>query len=118
MMWGYSPDYTVNGRPLLDSGEEAERSYSDLDSADSGRDESGVMHRQVLREKVGTWSFCYPLLDAEDYAYLKSLFDGQATFIFGHPEGSCTAYMSKYSILVKSHRTGLYKNMKFNIIEC
>lgn len=118
MMWGYSPDYTVDGRPLLDSSEDAEQSFSDLDASDSGRDESGYMHREVLREKVGTWSFNYPLLDAEDYAYMKSLFNGRATFTFAHPEGSCTAYMSKYSIVVKNHRTGLYKNLKFNIIEC
>ena len=105
--------------------EEPEFSFSDLDASDSGRDESGVMHRIVVREKVGTWSFSYAHLSDEDLAYLRHLFAGKAQFTFTHPvfgssnaTESCTAYMSQYSAVWKNQRTGQWRNFKFNIIQC
>lgn len=118
MLWTISNDYTIDGEPMLDCEEGQDTSFQDLDSSDSGRDESGVMHREVVREKVGTWSFSYPILDEEDYNYIMGLLRGKPTFTFGHPGGSCTAYCSKYSLVVHNRRLGLYKNLKFNIIEC
>lgn len=118
MLWTKSQDFYIDDQPMLDCAEDVDWSFSDLDSSDSGRDESGVMHREVVREKVGTWSFQYPILDEEDYAYLLGLLAGKPTFTFRHPGGSCTAYCSKYGVVVHNRRLGLYKNMKFNIIEC
>ena len=117
--------YQVDGQPMPAPDEEPEFSYSDLDSSDSGRDESGVMHRIVVREKVGTWSFSYAHLSDEDLAYLRNLFAGKAQFTFTHPvfgssnaTESCTAYMSQYSAVWKNQRTGQWRNFKFNIIQC
>lgn len=117
--------YQVDGQPMPAPDEEPEFSFSDLDASDSGRDESGVMHRIVVREKVGTWSFSYAHLSDEDLAYLRNLFAGKAQFTFTHPvfgssnaTESCTAYMSQYSALWKNQRTGQWRNFKFNIIQC
>lgn len=117
--------YQVDGQPMPAPDEEPEFSFSDLDSSDSGRDESGVMHRIVVREKVGTWSFSYAHLSDEDLAYLRNLFAGKAQFTFTHPvfgssnaTESCTAYMSQYSAVWKNQRTGQWRNFKFNIIQC
>lgn len=77
MLWNKSDDFTIDGSPMLGTAEEQELSFSDLDSSDSGRDEAGYMHREVVREKVGTWSFQYPLLDKEDYHYLRTLLQGK-----------------------------------------
>ena len=117
--------YQVDGQPMPAPDEEPEFSFSDLDASDSGRDESGVMHRIVLREKVGTWSFSYAHLSDEDLAYLRNLFAGKAQFTFTHPvfgssnaTESCTAYMSQYSAVWKNQRTGQWRNFKFNIIQC
>lgn len=122
MIRSYSTMYTIDGQPMLEPDEEAEQSFSDLDASDSGRDESGVMCRVVVRERVATFGFSYALLDREDYAYLEHLMAGKAQFAFGYvgADGeahSITAYCSKTSIVLK-RRDGLYKNYKFNIIEC
>ena len=123
MLWTKSNDFTIDGSPMLGTAEEQELSFSDLDSSDSGRDEAGFMHREVVREKVGTWNFQYPILDKEDYHYLRTLLQGKPSFAFGYldEDGTrhiTTAYCSKYGIVVKNRRTGTFKNLKFNIIEC
>ena len=117
--------YQVDGLPMPVPDSEPEFSFSDLDASDSGRDESGVMHRILVREKVGTWSFSYSHLTDEDLAYLRGLFAGKAQFSFTHPAfgasgttETCTAYMSQCSALWKNQRTGLWRNFKFNIIQC
>ena len=117
--------YQVDGQPMPAPDEEPEFSFADLDASDSGRDESGVMHRIVVREKVGTWSFSYAHLSDEDLAYLRNLFAGKAQFTFTHPvfgssnaTETCTAYMSQYRAVWKNQRTGQWRNFKFNIIQC
>ena len=114
--------YQIDGQPMLAPDTDASFSFSDLDASDSGRTEDGVMHRIVVREKVATFGFSYALLDREDYAYLEGLLAGKAEFAFGYvgSDGqthSVTAYCSKTSLVLKS-RGGLYKNYKFNIIQC
>ena len=122
MIRAYDTAYKVDGRALLAPDEGVEISLSDLDSSDSGRDESGVMHRFVVWEKVRTFGFGYVLLDAAYYAYLMGLFSGKSTFTFSFPENgslkTCTAYFSTASVVLHNSRTGSYKNLKFNIIEC
>ena len=122
MIRSYSTRYNIDGRPMLEPDEEAELSFSGLEASGSGRTEDGVMHRIVVREKVATFGFGYALLDREDYAYLEGLMAGKAEFAFGYvgSDGqthTVTAYCSKTSIVLKS-RNGLYKNYKFNIIQC
>ena len=72
--------------------------------------------------KVDGSALLAPDEGAEDYAYLMGLFSGKVTFTFSFPENdatkTCTAYCSKASVVLHSSRTGLYKNLKFNIIEC
>lgn len=114
--------YQVDGVPLLAPDADPAFTFTDLDASDSGRDESGIMHRIVVREKVATFGFSYALLDREDYALLESLMAGKAEFAFGYTGAdgqsrTITAYCSKTSIVLKS-RDGLYKNYKFNIIQC
>lgn len=50
------------------------------------------------------------------------LFHGKETFTFSYTEDgemkNCTAYCSKVSIVLHNKATGVYKNLKFNIIEC
>lgn len=119
----YCYDFLVDGEPMLTPDINVNISENDLDSDGSGRDESGVMYRIVLRSGVKTWEFVYTVLDAEDYLYIQSLLKGKATFDFSYrnPNGSVSvtkAYSSKRSITLRNYATGEYKNLKFNIIEC
>ena len=60
--------FLINGMPMLLPDADVGMSYEDLDSAESGRDESGVMHRIPVRYKVGAWSFTYHHLTEEENA--------------------------------------------------
>ena len=117
--------FKINGKPLIPPDEDMALSFEDLDSSDSGRDESGTMHRVVVRYKVGTWSFEYSHITQEEYAYMLSVLPDTGAFSFTHPSRTaqdtpetCKAYCSKYSIVWHSARTKDYRNLKFNIIEC
>lgn len=117
--------FKINGKPILVPDAEVGVSYEDLDSADSGRDESGVMQRIPVRYKVGSWSFSYASLTEEEKQYMESLFPEAASFSFTHPDRKDAAvsvtekaYRSKYSISWKNAQTGLWSNYGFSIIQC
>lgn len=117
--------FTVDGKPMLVPDADVSVSYEDLDGDGSGRDESGIMHRILVRCKVGSWSFSYNCLTEEEKRYLEELFGDKATFTFGHPDRInaaktvySKAYRSKYGISWRNARTGLWSGYSFSIIEC
>lgn len=117
--------YQINGKSMLCPDAGVEMSFEDLDSADSGRDETGFMHRVVMRHKVGVWNFSYSHLTQAEYAYMLSILPNAGSFTFTYPvlsdttkSQTTTAYLSKYGITWQSARTGEYRNLKFSIIEC
>lgn len=124
-MRGTTKLFKINGKPLLVPDAEVTVSYEDLDDADSGRDESGVMHRIPVRYKVGSWSFSYAHLTEEERQYMESLFPDAPEFQFSHPDRldsakqvTCAAYRSKYGISWKNAVTGLWSGYSFKIIAC
>ena len=124
-MRGTTDKFTINGRPMLVPDAEVSVNYEDLDSADSGRDESGVMHRIVARFKVASWDFSYAHLTEEEKQYMESLFPDTPTFTFSHPhrqdatiQEESTCYRSKYGISWKNAATGLWSGYSFRIVEC
>lgn len=115
----------INGKPMFAPDADIDFSYEDLDDADSGRDESGYMHRIVVRYKVMSGSFVFSHLSQDDYIYMESLFPDAANFEFTRPSRTnpnvletSTCYRSKYGISWQNARTGQWRNYKFNIIEC
>ena len=119
----YCDSFRVAGKPLLIPDEDVTVQAADLQSNDSGRDESGVLHRIVLRRRVRTWSFSYAHLSAEEYQYMESVFAGldQFEFEFPNPDGTpgkCLAYCANTGIAVRNLRTGKYRNYTFSITEC
>ena len=117
--------FLINGQPVLVPDEGLGISYEDLDDASTGRDESGYMHRFPARYKIGAWSFSYSALTEEERNYMESLFPDAPTFTFTHPDRkdsatmvADTCYRSKYNLSWYNAKTGLWKNYKFNIIQC
>lgn len=117
--------YKINGNSLVAPDEDIQMSFEDLDAADAGRDESGYMHRNVVRSKVGVWNFVYSHLTQEEYRYMRSILPTDGTCIFTYPDPEDTqrrcsteAYLSGYSIVWHSARTMDYRNLRFSIIEC
>lgn len=117
--------FLINGKPMLAPDAGTGFNYEDLDDASSGRDEGGYMHRFVVRFKVGTWPFTYNTLTEEEKEYMESLFPDEPTFEFTRPDRhdssrsvTTECYRSKYGLNWYNALTGLWKNYKFNIIEC
>ena len=124
-MRGTTDLFLINGVPMLVPDSEVAVSHEDLDSSDSGRDESGVMHRIPVRYKVGSWSFTYSYLTEQEKQYMENLFPDGADFAFTHPDRrdasvsvTSRAYRSKYAISWKNAKTGLWNNYGFHIIQC
>jgi len=117
--------FLLDGKPLVAPDGDMEMSFEDLDGAQSGRDESGFMHRIVARRKVGVWNFSYSHLTGRQYRYLLSVLPTGGSFPFTYPDperpGSqktTTAYLSKYGVVWHSAGTDTYRNMQFSVIEC
>lgn len=114
----YLETVLIDGKPILVPDRDVEISRADIDAEDSGRDETGVMHRFVLRERVHTWTLSYAHLDAEEYNYLTGLVDGKPTFplsVFGE---EFTAYCSNDTVALRNLVTGHYTGFALKIIEC
>lgn len=117
--------FLIDGKPMLVPDAGVGFNYEDLDSSDSGRDQSGYMHRVILRRKVPSWNFNFTGVTAEEYAYMESLFPDTPTFQFTHPSRAddtvletTKCYRSKYGISWQNAVTGLWSGYSFNIISC
>ena len=117
--------YQINGKPMPVPDAGVEMSFEDLDAADAGRDEAGFMHRHVVRKGLGVWNFTYSHMTQAEFAYLQSILPAGGTFTFRYPDPAdparsktATAYVSRYGIHWYNARAGLYRNLKFSIIQC
>lgn len=115
--------FLVDGRPMLIPNAGVTIGLEDIESADSGYDESGALHRFVVRQSVESWNFVYDRLTGAEYAYMESLFAGKSTFCFTCPDGEgnmrrVTAYRSKQSIRWHSAADDLYRDYQFRIKMC
>ena len=117
--------FKVNGKPLLAPDGGVGVTYADLDAADAGRDESGVMHRYLVRRKVASWEFVYSHITEAEKQYMESIFPDSATFSFTHPDRldsrkskTSTCYRSQYTITWRDAKSGLWSNYGFRIIQC
>ncbi|MBQ3252161.1 MAG: hypothetical protein IJB02_02840 [Oscillospiraceae bacterium] len=117
--------YLIEGIPMPLPDQEVQMSFEDLDHADAGRDEAGFMHRLVARYKVGSWDFVYSHLTQQTYQQLLQLLPQSGSFVFSYPDPMnpdqykhTVAYLSRYGITWRNAATGLYRNLKFSIIEC
>ena len=113
----------IDGKPILLPDADITAEYTDLDSEESGRDESGVMHRIVARRGVLKMVIPYGNLDREEYLYMESLFAGKSDFAltYRNHDGSIATkrcYRSNHGIVIRNARTGLYRDYKCSIIEC
>lgn len=117
--------FKINDRPMIVPDAGVGFSFEDIDDASSGRDESGYMHRFILRHKVGKWSFTFSHITNEEKNYLETLIPNSSSFKFTHPSRTdsstpenTTCYCSKVDMSWYNAREGIWRNYKFNIIEC
>lgn len=115
----------VNGVPMFAPDADIDFSFEDIDDKKSGRDESAVMHRIVIRYKVMTSSYVFSNISDDDYRRMEALFPDAPSFKFTHPDRKdfskdvvSDCYRSKFGICWHNERTGEMRNYKFNITEC
>lgn len=118
----YYNDLLIDGQPVLVPDADITIEYTDIDSEESGRDESYYMHRVVVRRGVKKWPLVYASLTREEYLYMESLFQGKDDFTVTYRDhdgktAECVCYRSKHSITIHNAKTGDYRNYSFNIIE-
>ena len=122
-MRAVTEDFAVNGKPMLAPDMGVQVSYEDIDGASAGRDQSGYMHRRMVRCKVPSWTFTYNHITEEERAYTEALFGSDAVFTFTHPsqldarqreETRC--YRSKCDISWRSAVNGLWNGYSFTVI--
>lgn len=116
--------FTIDGHPMLVPDGDLSLCIEDVESSDSGWDESGVYHRFVLRHNVQSWDFSYSRLTQQEYAYMERLLSKKDTFCFGYEsatDGSwqeVTAYLSKRSVLWHCAADGQFRDYRFRITTC
>ena len=117
--------YQIDGMAMVAPDADVQMSFEDLDGAQSGRDESGFMHRILVRRKVGVWEFSYSHLTRQEYAYMMSILPQGGSFVFTHPgrqdssqPEQTQAYISRYGVVWHSAKTDSYRNLTFSVIEC
>lgn len=116
-------DFLIDGKPVLLPDGDVEMEITDIEAEDSGRDESGVMHRKCVRQGIRSWKLVYGVLTAEEYRYMEGLFAGKVDFTltFRGPDGKvarCDAFRGDHGITIHNTRLGVYRNYKFSITEC
>ena len=102
--------------------------FSDIESSDSGADEMGVYHREVLRFGVLSCTLTYGYLTNEDCAYLLGLLQNKTTFQFTCPAASSaadvtqtitrTCYCANYGAALQRLKAGVWRDMELQIQEC
>lgn len=117
--------FLIDGQPMLAPDENLQITAEDVEAVDSVRDESGFLHRFVVRQGVETWNFSYDYLTGEEYAYMEQLFAGKEAFQFTCPDCAkigdtkvITACRREHGIQWQSAATGQFCNYKFSIIAC
>jgi len=110
--------YAINGKPLLTPDEGVQMGFVDLllvaDEENQG----------TQREKVCTWHFHYKTLTQEAYSYMLPLLKRTGSFTFTYPDPNDPtksetkrAYIEEYSVIWQSAKSGLYRNLKFDVVE-
>lgn len=118
----------IDGHPLPVPTGSPSISFEDVESSDSGADEMGVYHREVLRYGVLTASLEYAYLTNADCAYLVSLLAGKATFQFTCPVSgdgtdvtdttTRTCYCANYGAALLRLKRGVWRDFSLEIKEC
>lgn len=119
----YYNELCIGGKPILAPDADVKVTVEDLQSDATGRDESGYLHRYILRRGLLSWTLHYSRLTPEEYRYMEELFSGSPTVevTWVDPKGdtkTCTAYRTGHTITVHNVRSGYYRNYGFTLQQC
>ena len=116
-------DLQIDGQPVPVPDADLSVEVLDREAEDSGYDESGVLHRFLVRRQVRSITLLYDVINREEYRYLCALVGGKDTFLVqyrdadGQPSeliGYCTGLQTA----LHNAKQGIYKGLKLVIREC
>lgn len=121
MKRNYDYSHLIDSFPMLVPDNAIEITYDDEDAGCF--DESGYYHRIIKRFNRKKWRFKYAILTKEEFVYLRSLFNEKQDFHFAflnemNDVEIVRAYCKPVSVVYQSKRSGLYKNLTLEIVEC
>lgn len=118
----------IDGQPMPTPTDSPTIEFADIESDDSGADEMGVYHREVLRFGVLSCTLTYGYLNNADCAYLLGLLQNKTTFRFTCPVSSSaadvtdtitrTCYCANYGAALQRLKAGVWRDMELQIQEC
>lgn len=118
----------IDGQPMPTPTDSPTIEFADIESDDSGADEMGVYHREVLRFGVLSCTLTYGYLSNEECAYLFSLLENKSTFRFTCPVSSDsrdveqtvtrTCYCTDHGAALQRLKAGVWRDAKLQIQEC
>ena len=110
-------EYYIDGEPLPGGGVVVCRA-ADVEAGDTGRDESGYLHRWVLRRGLRRWEFRYRELPQKTAAALLSGLPGADTFLLETPEGQALCHLKEVSATCVPTLTAPRQDITITIEEC
>lgn len=124
----YTELFKIDGQSLPEPSEAVDIQFTDVESDDSGNDEMGVYHREVLRHGVLSCTLSYNVLSNSEYHSLLTMIQGKTTFQFTCPISSAstdvtqtttrTCYISNYGAALQRLKRGIWRNFELDIQEC
>lgn len=119
----YDNFHLIDGVPMLTPDIDVEITYEDLESSDSGFDQGGFYHRIVMKFNRRKWKFKYAILTKDEFVYLRALLKGKQSFLFSFQNEqekteTVMAISNPVTVAFQSKRSGLYKNLTIEIVEC
>ena len=114
--------FQINGSPIPVPDSRVVLRFADLEAPDSGLDESGTLHRFLLRSRVPGWELRYTLLRDDEMAYLMQLLSQGPDFRFTHPslDGTVTTvcYCPELELGWEDAAAGLWRDTVLRVKAC
>ena len=115
--------FQINGNPIPAPDENVQIRYEGRGDK-SLTDESGFLHRQVLRRGITAWKLCYSSLSGAERDYLMGLLTDDS-FRFTHPDrldpqkaDESVCYLESCSECLQSALSGSYRDVQLTICQC
>ena len=110
-------EYYMDGVPLPAGGVAVCRAQ-DLEAGDTGRDESGYLHRWVLRRGLRRWEMAYRDMADRDARELLGSLPQKDSFLLTCPEGEVLCHLKEITDRHCQSLTGYAHDITILIEEC
>ena len=110
--------YLIDGKALPEANGGVKLRFSDLESGETGLDESGFLHRVVLRRGLRSWEFAYRELTPTAYGALLALLPQKDSFLLQCQEGQILCWLESLTAARRDSLQGPVYQLCFTLKEC